>query len=155
MIEKDTEFSLVHVGFDGRVRKTYRGLNAKKRFDTEVAVLRHLEARGCEYVPKLLEVEPDELTIVTSNCGRKAGTISEKRAAEIFHDLEKNYGVRHEDAFARNITYRQQDGRFCVIDFEFATLVDEHGHELPGGVSLKPPRVERAEREQKAKEKEG
>jgi protein phosphatase len=25
----------------------------------------------------------------------------------------------------RNVTYRQSDGRFCVIDFEFATLLDE------------------------------
>ena len=43
MIRKDTEFSRVHVGFDGRVEKTFRGLNAQKRFETEVAVLRHLE----------------------------------------------------------------------------------------------------------------
>jgi hypothetical protein len=24
----------------------------------------------------------------------------------------------------RNITYNARDGRFCVIDFEFATLLD-------------------------------
>jgi hypothetical protein len=29
--------------------------------------------------------------------------------------------VRHEDRELRNITYRISDGRFCVIDFEFAT----------------------------------
>ena len=27
----------------------------------------------------------------------------------------------------RNITYRTSDGRFCVIDFEFATLLDDEG----------------------------
>jgi hypothetical protein len=26
----------------------------------------------------------------------------------------------------RNVTYRQSDGRFCLIDFEFATLLPEH-----------------------------
>jgi tRNA A-37 threonylcarbamoyl transferase component Bud32 len=139
MIRKDNEFSRVYVGFDGRVRKTFRGLNAQKRFETEVAVLKHLEARGCEYVPRLLEVDPETLTIVTSNCGQRATSISEGKAKELFAELERDYGVRHEDAFPRNITYRHQDGRFCVIDFEFASLVDENGELLPGGVSLKVP----------------
>jgi len=35
----------------------------------------------------------------------------------------------------RNITYRVSDGRFCIIDFEFATILDDGtGH----AVSLKP-----------------
>ena len=139
MIEKDNEFSLVHVGFDGRVHKTYKGKNAQKRFEVEVAVLKHLEKRGCEYVPRLLDVDAETLTIVTTNCGRKVDKLSERKVKEIFEDLEKEYGVRHEDAFERNITYRSQDGRFCVIDFEFATLVDADGKPLAGGVSLKPP----------------
>ena len=33
------------------------------------------------------------------------------------------FGVRHDDANIRNITYRPADGRFCLIDFEFATLL--------------------------------
>ena len=41
---------------------------------------------------------------------------------EIFAELEK-YGVRHDDPDIRNVTYRAQDGRFCVIDFEFATIL--------------------------------
>jgi hypothetical protein len=31
--------------------------------------------------------------------------------------------VRHDDPDVRNVTYRFSDGRFCVIDFEFATLL--------------------------------
>ena len=54
-------------------------------------------------------------------------------ARELFAELE-TYGVRHEDRDLRNITYRNSDGRFCIIDFEFATLL-EGG---PGAVSLKP-----------------
>ena len=43
--------------------------------------------------------------------------------------------MRHEDQDVRNITYRTSDGRFCIIDFEFATLLDG-GDGKP--VSLKP-----------------
>ena len=41
----------------------------------------------------------------------------------MFAELEQ-YGVRHEDRELRNVTYRTSDGRFCLIDFEFATLLD-------------------------------
>lgn len=142
MTRKDTEYSHVRVGFDGRVTKTFRGENARERFATEVAVLRHLEERGCDYVPRLLGVDEETLTIVTTNCGRKVETISKRRARELFAALERDYGVRHEDPFPRNITYRAQDGRFCLIDFEFASIVDENGEVPPGGISLKVPRKE-------------
>jgi hypothetical protein len=42
---------------------------------------------------------------------------------ELYAELE-TYGVRHEDPFMRNVTYRPQDGRFCLIDFEFATMLE-------------------------------
>jgi aminoglycoside phosphotransferase (APT) family kinase protein len=87
-------------------------------------VLRHLEERGCPFVPRLLEEDPAELRIVTSNCGARVEHLDDTRRDEIFAELEK-YGVRHDDAEMRNITYRQSDGRFCVIDFEFATVLPE------------------------------
>ena len=46
------------------------------------------------------------------------------RQRELFAELE-TYGVRHEDRELRNITYRIADGRFCIIDFEFATILDD------------------------------
>ena len=120
---KDTARALVRVGFDGRVHKTFRGPKAQERFDTEVRVLRHLEKRECLFVPRLLEFDAKELTIITSNCGARVERMGDARIGEIFAELEK-YGVRHEDQFLRNITYRASDGRFCVIDFEFATLLE-------------------------------
>jgi hypothetical protein len=36
--------------------------------------------------------------------------------------LEK-FGVRHDDPDVRNVTYRQSDGRFCLIDFELASIL--------------------------------
>jgi tRNA A-37 threonylcarbamoyl transferase component Bud32 len=121
---KDTLRATVRLTYDGRVFKTFRGPKAQERFDTEVRVLRYLEARGCPFVPRLIESAPEELRIVTTNCGSRVEQIDAARVAELFDELLP-FGVRHEDREARNITYRQQDGRFCLIDFEFATILDE------------------------------
>ena len=119
---KDTLRATVHLSFDGRVFKTYHGPNAQERFDQEVKVLRHLEARGCGFVPKLIEADPAKLRIITTNCGSRVEHLDDARARELFAELE-TFGVRHDDPDIRNVTYRQADGRFCVIDFEFATIL--------------------------------
>lgn len=129
---KDTARATVRMGFDGRVHKTFRGHQARERFENEVKVLRYLEERECPFVPRLLESDPDHLKIVTTSCGSRVDHLSEGRLEELFAELE-GYGVRHEDPAMRNVTYRMQDGRFCLIDFEFATLL-EHPE-----VTLKPP----------------
>ncbi|BET67600.1 hypothetical protein ASA1KI_25180 [Opitutales bacterium ASA1] len=121
---KDTPRALVRIGFDGRVHKTFRGHQARERFDNEVRVLRHLEAQGCDFVPRLLESDSDNLKIVTTNCGKRVDHLADERVKELFDELAA-YGVRHDDAFLRNITYRITDGRFCLIDFEFATLLHD------------------------------
>ncbi|ACB77840.1 serine/threonine protein kinase [Opitutus terrae] len=120
---KDTGRALVRIGYDGRVHKTFRGHLAQERFEHEVRVLRHLEAAGCTFVPRLLEVDPTQLKIITTHCGGRVDHMNEQRQQELFAELEK-YGVRHEDRDLRNITYRIADGRFCIIDFEFATLLE-------------------------------
>jgi len=119
---KDTLRATVHLSFDGRVFKAYHGPDAPQRFANEVRVLRHLEARGCPFVPRLLEAHEAECRIVTTNCGTRVERIDDARARQLFAELEK-YGVRHDDADPRNITYRFADGRFCLIDFEFATIL--------------------------------
>ena len=121
---KDTLRAMVRLSFDGRVYKTFHGPKAKERFDNEVRVLRHLEARNCPFVPRLLESFPNKLQIVTSNCGARVEHLDEARTKELFDDLLP-YGVRHDDPEMRNVTYRQTDGRFCLIDFEFATILPE------------------------------
>jgi hypothetical protein len=119
---KDTLRATVHLSFDGRVFKTYHGADAKSRFNNEVRVLRHLETCGCPFVPRLLEADEALLRIVTTNCGQRVQRLDDQRRNEIFRELEK-FGVRHDDIDIRNVTYRFSDGRFCVIDFEFATLL--------------------------------
>ena len=119
---KDTLRALVRIGYDGRVHKTFRGPEAKERFENEVRVLRYLEERGCPFVPRVLETEPENLKMVTTNCGGRVEHLDDARVAELFAELLP-YGVRHEDPFMRNVTYRISDGRFCLIDFEFATIL--------------------------------
>jgi hypothetical protein len=119
---KDTLRATVKLSFDGRVFKTYHGADAPARYAQEVKVLRHLEARGCGFVPKLLEADPNLLRIITTNCGTRVQHLDAERAKELFAELEP-YGVRHDDPDIRNVTYRQSDGRFCVVDFELATIL--------------------------------
>lgn len=121
---KDTRRAWVRIGYDGRVHKTFRGHQARERFENEVRVLRYLESRGCEYVPRVIEVYPEECRLVTTSCGQRVEHIATERVAELFADLERDYAVRHDDAYARNVTYSPTAGRFCLIDFEFATLLD-------------------------------
>jgi tRNA A-37 threonylcarbamoyl transferase component Bud32 len=119
---KDTLRATVRLSFDGRVFKTYHGPNARERFDKEVRILRFLEAHGCNFVPRLLEADAEKIQIVTTNCGTRVEHLDEQHSKELFAELE-TYGVRHDDADVRNVTYRQSDGRFCLIDFEFATIL--------------------------------
>ncbi|HEX3730239.1 MAG TPA: serine/threonine protein phosphatase [Opitutaceae bacterium] len=121
---KDTARALVRIGYDGRVHKIFRGPKAEERFANEVRVLRYLESRGCGFVPRLLAVEPDALKLITTNCGSRVEHLSEESRRQLFAELE-SFGVRHDDPDIRNVTYRNSDGRFCVIDFEFAAVAGD------------------------------
>ena len=119
---KDTLRATVHLTYDGQVIKVYHGSNAAERFDNEVRVLRYLEAQGCDFVPRLIESDKKKLRIVTTNCGSRVEHLDEQRARELFAELLK-FRVRHDDPDIRNVTYRNSDGRFCLIDFELATIL--------------------------------
>ncbi len=126
---KNTQRATVRLGYDGRVHKIFRGPNAEQRYANEVRVLKFLEIKGCPFVPQVLEEHPDRLEVVTTNCGSRVEQLSEGKLEQIFSELEL-YGVRHDDAFLRNITYRETDGRFCVIDFELSTIIDSTYQEV-------------------------
>ncbi|HEY5742828.1 MAG TPA: hypothetical protein VIS99_09830 [Terrimicrobiaceae bacterium] len=139
---KDTLRAKVRIGYDGRVHKSFRGPKAEERFANEVRVLRLLESRGCAFVPRLLEADTELLKIITTNCGSHVQYLDEERTKELFAELEA-YGVRHDDPEMRNVTYRQSDGRFCLIDFEFSTILPgfdepEHGATTNSSTGLPP-----------------
>ncbi len=119
---KNTARSLVRLSYDGRVHKTFRGHLARERFEHEVRVLRYLEKQGCPFVPRVVEADPEMLHLVTTNCGKRVDHLNEAKLRQIYAELEQ-YGVRHEDPYMRNVTYDARLGRFCLIDFEFATIL--------------------------------
>jgi tRNA A-37 threonylcarbamoyl transferase component Bud32 len=121
---KNTARALVRLGYDGLVHKTFKGHLAKERFEHEVRVLKYLEKQGCTFVPKVLESDPANLYLVTSNCGQRVEKLTEDKLRQIYAELEQ-YGVRHDDPYTRNVTYNAKLGRFCLIDFEFATILDQ------------------------------
>ena len=129
---KDTLRATVRLGYDGKVYKAFHGPDAGKRFANEVRVLQHLEVRKCPFVPRLLAIDPGKLQIVTTNCGSRVEHLDDARARELFAELEP-YGVRHDDPDMRNVTYRQTDGRFCLVDFELATILEDGGAPPPNG----------------------
>ncbi len=120
---KNTARALVKIGYDGSVHKFFRADRADERFENELRVLQYLERRGCEFVPRVLGFNRENLELVTSNCGARVERMGDERVKELFGELE-SFGVRHEDAFLRNVTYRASDSRFCLIDFEFATILE-------------------------------
>ncbi len=123
---KDTLRSTVHLTFDGRVIKVYHGADATARFDNEVRVLRHLAERGCGFVPQLLEADPQRRRIITTSCGSRVEYLDAERQRALFAEVQ-TFGVRHDDPEMRNVTYRHTDGRFCLIDFELATILPGDG----------------------------
>jgi tRNA A-37 threonylcarbamoyl transferase component Bud32 len=127
---KDTLRSTVRISYDGLVYKTFRGPLAQERFENEVRVLQFLKSKNCSFVPTLVNFYTDRLQIVTTNCGSRVERIDEERIKELFAELEQ-FGVRHDDPDIRNVTYRQSDGRFCLIDFEFATILPDFSEEIP------------------------
>ncbi len=136
---KDGIRSEVHIDFQGNVHKRFRGHEKEKRCENEARILKALEERRCPYVPRLLEHHPDDDYIVTTNCGQPAPDISRPKCEALFSELEKVFGVRHDDPEPRNVTYSEDLGRFCLIDFELAELLpDPQSHP-----DQPPARVER------------
>ena len=120
---KNTARAVVHIGYDGRVHKYFKGPQALERYENEKRVLSFLQERDCPFVPRLLHNDDEQLYLVTSNAGKRVEHVSSGKCEKLFKELE-GYGVRHEDAEVRNITYNEQTGRFCIIDFEFATILE-------------------------------
>jgi tRNA A-37 threonylcarbamoyl transferase component Bud32 len=121
---KNTARALVRLGYDGRVHKTFKGHLARERYEHEVRVLRYLEKKGCPFVPKVLEADDENLHLITTNCGARVAHLTEDKLRQLYAELEQ-YGVRHEDPYLRNVTYNARLGRFCLIDFEFATILEQ------------------------------
>lgn len=114
--------SIVRIGYDGRVYKTFRGTDRQQRFENEIKVLNELEARECDFVPRILSFSESTLTLVTTGCGKPPKKIPQSRVDQIFQELRQDFGVIHSDPTAKNITFDPSRKKFCVVDFEQATI---------------------------------
>ncbi len=128
---KDGIRSHVRLDFKGHVHKKFRGHEREQRCENEARILRALEERSCPYVPQLLEYHPEECYLVTTNCGQPAPEISRAKSDALFAELERQFGIRHDDPEPRNVTYSPTLGRFCLIDFELAELLPVPGRSGP------------------------
>ena len=81
----------------------------------------------------LIGKDDSELKIETTNCGQMVQRLSEDKCQALFKELE-TFGVRHGDQAVRNITYNANLGYFCIIDFEFATILEEGYDQGPSRV---------------------
>ncbi|MEM7385726.1 MAG: hypothetical protein AAF514_12350, partial [Verrucomicrobiota bacterium] len=98
---------------------------AEERFHNEIRMLRYLEKAGCPFVPRVLSSDEENLVLVMTNCGQPVSRISQEKMDALFAELE-SFGVRHKDQASRNVTYDVRRNRFCVIDFEFAEVVERN-----------------------------
>jgi PPM family protein phosphatase len=123
IIVKNTERSCVQRAFDGLIHKRYRGHHARQRLENEVRVLEHLRIHNCPFVPRLIEVDRRNLTIVQTNCGASVQSLADWRLKQLFAAL-REFHVEHGDCELRNVTYRATDGIFCIVDFELAAILE-------------------------------
>ena len=119
---KDTLRATVNLSYDGRVFKIYHGPDAEKRFANEVRILRHLEARGCDFVPRLLEADAKQLRIITTNCGSRVEHLDRTGHEGIVCGTGKIWRPARRPGHAQR-DLPLSDGRFCLIDFELATIL--------------------------------
>lgn len=91
--------------------------------ENEIRVLDHLQRVGCTFVPRLVSFDRQAVQIVVTACGVAVTHVSASKLRQLFQELRR-YGVEHEDADLRNVIYDARAGQFCVIDFEFARIID-------------------------------
>ncbi|MFO0941065.1 MAG: hypothetical protein U0930_09875 [Pirellulales bacterium] len=120
---KNTQRAQVARNYSGSFTKFFNGPSKVQRFRNEVRVLQFLNSQSCPFVPSLLAFDEVELSITTSYAGEPIQRITEERLSGVFEELQE-YGVRHDDPAQRNVLYNHALGRFTLIDFEFAEILE-------------------------------
>lgn len=120
----DSIKSIISFRPDNTVVKRYIGEGNRILFENEIKILRFLEEKGCDFVPKIISVDSEKLMFVMDNCGVRARNLTKEIQDQLFLDLEKKYGVKHNDADPRNVVYNIINNRFYIIDFELSTIID-------------------------------
>ena len=80
-----------------QIVKKFIGDNAEERFNNEIAILTHLEDKGCECVPKILDTDNENLTIKETFVGSPVLSITEADH-RVLHNRVEAFGVYHNDS---------------------------------------------------------
>lgn len=128
----------------GVIKKVFRGEKKKIKdcFLNEVYALTHLKIMGCDFVPKILDINIDvansEYSIYMTNCGENAehNEVNYKKAQELVRKLRDVYHLKHvysdtceytaidwvksKKSYIKNTLIK--DGKLYLIDFELYLL---------------------------------
>ena len=97
IVLKDIDRCLVkHDRTNNTIVKNFRGHDKEERFENEITILKYLESKGCECVPKLLDSDPETLTTITTYVGEKVFEINEVDH-RVLHNRVEAFGVSHND----------------------------------------------------------
>jgi len=94
-------------------------------FKNEIKILRHLNHKGCHFIPQLYQVNEAEFTFYVSYCGEipKRSPRTSEKIRERMKVLDKQYGVyrvsqnnvKQYEVYFKNVC--QIDNKIFLIDF--------------------------------------
>ena len=58
---KNTARAVVRIGYDGLVHKTFKGPQARERYENELRLHQFLDQKSCSFVPKVVKVDNPQL----------------------------------------------------------------------------------------------
>lgn len=109
---------------DNKVIKRFIGEKNKNLFENEVKVLRFLEEKGCDFVPKIISVDSENTAVVMTHCGTRLKDPNIGIIRQLFFDLESKYRVKHGDPCVVNVLYNSSNNKLYIIDFEVSTIIN-------------------------------
>ena len=122
---KDGIRSLVKIDFYGNVHKYFRGTDKEKRFTNEIRILKASNNVAVNMCPATSNPTRVSSTLLPATVALQLQISQRKKPRKSFVISKKNMVSATMIRFPRNITYDPNEGRFCVIDFELATLLDD------------------------------
>jgi len=125
MTKSEADVSINRRTVTKKFRKTKEG---RKNFMNELYVYLLAKENKLKFIPKLIEYNIENQTIVTENVGRSLDYIPEedwqKREShlpgisKIYKGLER-FGLYHNDLRYKNIVWNKKKNKYYLIDFDF------------------------------------
>lgn len=107
---------------DVKYIKKYRP-DQRQIFINELKMLDILSASDVKYIPKLYDIDHENLQYTMEDCGKPLSELTKseiktyKKAIRFICDDLQNKNIHHNDVTAKNLTIRE-DNSLCLIDWE-------------------------------------